>query len=337
MRRLPNLRRLPIALLAAAALATAAGCSDDADTLTVYSGRTEDLIGPVIERFEEESGVDVEVRYGDGSELAGTILEEGDDTEADVFVAQDAGSLGALAARQRLRPLPAATLEQVPDAYRAPDGRWVGVSARARVVVYDSEELAEADLPATIEGFTDPAWEGRLGWAPTNASFQSFVTAFRVSEGEEAARAWLEGIVANDPRVFPNNVSIVEAVANGEIDAGFVNHYYLFQLAAEGRQGRAENKYYAAGDPGSLVNVAGAGVLEGTDHLEDAEALVAFLLTEESQRYFAEVTYEVPVVPGVAADPALPTIERFRNPDIDLGRLDDLEGTIALLTDVGVL
>jgi len=156
-------------------------------------------------------------------------------------------------------------------------------------------------------------------------------------EGEDAARAWLEGILANEPRVFPNNVSIVEAVANGELDAGFVNHYYLFQLRAQGRQGRAENKYYATGDPGSLVNVAGAGILAGTDHEDDAERLIDHLLSEESQRYFAEVTHEVPVVAGVPVDPALPTIDQFRSPEIDLGRLDDLEGTIELLTDVGVL
>jgi iron(III) transport system substrate-binding protein len=337
---MPPRRRSPLPLvgLLAVLLATVlAGCSDDDQPLTVYSGRTEDLIGPVLDRFEEETGVEVEVRYGDGSELAGTILEEGDDVEADVFIAQDAGSLGALAKRDLMQPLPEDITDRVPEVFRSPDGLWTGLSARARVVVYDAEEMDEGDLPDTIAGFTDPAWRGRLGWAPTNASFQSFVTAYRVMEGEDAARAWLEGILANDPRVFPNNVSIVEAVAAGELDAGFVNHYYLFQLRAQGRQGRAENKYYATGDPGSLVNVAGAGILDGTDHEDDAERLVTYLLSEDSQRYFADVTHEVPVVAGVPVDPVLPTLDQFRGPEIDLGRLDDLEGTIDLLTDVGVL
>jgi iron(III) transport system substrate-binding protein len=314
-----------------------AGCSNDNDALTVYSGRTADLIGPLIERFEQQSGIDVKVRYGDSAEVAGAILEEGSRPRADVLLVQDAGSIGQVAEAGRLAPLAQAVLDRVPRHFRSPEGVWVGVSGRARVIAYNTRNLGENDLPATIAGFTDPRWKGRLAWAPTNGSFQAFVTAFRVTQGDTAAQAWLEGVRANDPKVFPNNTAIVEAVGRGEVDAGFVNHYYLYRLKAEGKAGAAANKYFGEGDPGSLVNVAAAGLIKGSDHDADAKRLVEFLLSDDSQRYFAEKTFELPVVPTVQPDPSLPPITSLAKPAVDLGRLDDAKGTIDLLTRLGIL
>jgi iron(III) transport system substrate-binding protein len=304
----------------------------------VYAGRSENLVGPLVERFEADTGIDVEVRYAGTSELAATILEEGDGSPADVFFSQDAGALGAIAKEGRLSGLPAAILDRVPEAYRSPAGEWVGISGRARVVVFDPRQVDEADLPATIDGYTDPAWKGRIGWAPTNASFQAFVTALRILEGEDAARAWLEGIEANEPRVFEGNLPIVEAVAAGEIAAGFVNHYYLMgQLAEQGSDYPARNHFSGGGDPGALVNVAGAGILTTADHPVAAQTFLAYLLADDAQTYFAEETYEYPLVDGIAADPQLPTLTELDPPAIDLSDLDDLEGTLTLLQEVGVL
>ena len=232
------------------------------ERLVVYSGRNEELVGPIIERFEEESGINVEVRYGDTAELAATILEEGQNSPADVFFSQDAGALGAVADEGILSPLPNDALNRVEERFRDPNGEWVGVSGRARVVVYNTEALSEGELPNSILDFTDPEWNGKIGWAPTNGSFQAFVTALRAIEGEDVAREWLEGIQANDPRRYENNLAILEGVASGEIDTGFVNHYYLFQLQEErGGNVPAANYYFQNGDPGSLVNVAGIVIL----------------------------------------------------------------------------
>ncbi|HXG40284.1 MAG TPA: iron ABC transporter substrate-binding protein [Candidatus Limnocylindrales bacterium] len=306
--------------------------------LTIYSGRNEQLVGPLIERFRSTTGLDVRVNYGDTAELAATILEEGDNSPADVFFAQDAGALGALAAEGRLAELPAATLERVDPRFRSPDGVWVGASGRARVAVYDSRVLGPADLPDSILDFTDPAWRGKLGWAPTNGSFQAFVTALRVLRGEETARAWLEGILANEPRVYEGNMPIVEAVAAGEIEVGFVNHYYLMrQLAERGDAYPVRNHFFAGGDPGALVNVAGVGVLRTARNPAAALAFVDFLLSEESQRYFSEATFEYPLVDGIAADPRLVPLDEIESPEIDLSDLADLQGTLELLRDVGAL
>jgi iron(III) transport system substrate-binding protein len=257
----------------------------DEGPLVVYSGRNEELVGPIIERFEEESGLDVEVRYGDTAELAATILEEGTNSPADVFLSQDAGALGAVADRGLLNPLSGEVLERVDERFRDPDGRWVGVSGRARVVAYNTDALGEEDLPDSILDFTDPEWNGRLGWAPTNGSFQAFVTALRLIGGEEAAREWLEGIQANNPREYENNVAVLQGVASGEIEAGFVNHYYLLQLQEEeGGDVPARNYYLRNGDPGALVNVAGVGILGTSDNAPAAGELLNFLLSEEDRK-----------------------------------------------------
>ena len=306
--------------------------------LVVYSGRNEELVGPIIERFEEESGIDVEVRYGDTAELAATILEEGPNSPADVFFSQDAGALGALANEGRLSPLPEDVLSRVEERFRDPDGNWVGVSGRARVVAYNTQALSEEELPDSILGFTDPEWQGRLGWAPTNGSFQAFVTALRVIEGEEVAREWLEGIQANDPRVYENNLAILQGVASGEIDAGFVNHYYLFQQQQEeGGDVPASNYYPRNGDPGALVNVAGLGLLNTSDNPGAAEEFLEFMLSEEAQSYFADETFEYPLVAGVPVNEELVPLSEIQTPNIDLSDLDDLEGTLELLRETGVL
>jgi iron(III) transport system substrate-binding protein len=312
--------------------------SGEEGSLVVYSGRNEELVGPIIESFEEESGIDVEVRYGDTAELAATILEEGENSPADVFFAQDAGALGAVANRRLLRELPENALDRVEERFRDPNGRWVGISGRARVVAYNTEALSEEDLPDSILDFTDPEWEGKIGWAPTNGSFQAFVTALRLIEGEDVAREWLEGIQANDPKVYENNIAILEGVGSGEVQAGFVNHYYLFRnLEEEGEDFPARNYYPKNGDPGALVNVAGIGILNSTQNSAEAEEFLNFMLSEEAQWYFADKTFEYPLIPGVPIHEDLVPLSEIETPNIDLGNLDDLEGTLELLRETGAL
>lgn len=307
-------------------------------SLIVYSGRGEELVGPVIEQFEEESGVDVQVRYGDTAELAATILEEGPNSPADVFFAQDPGALGALSEAGAFQALPDSILNQVNERFRSPEGEWVGTTSRARVVAYNTETLQEGDLPDSILDFTDPEWEGRIGWAPTNGSFQAFVTALRETEGEDAAREWLEGIQANDPFVYPDNSSTLEAVAAGEVEVGFVNHYYLYRaLEEQGNDFAARNYNFPGSDIGNLVIASGVGALKTADNGDQSERFIEYLLSNEAQQYFAEEDYEYPLVEGVEPSGDVPPLSSIKAPKVDLGRLDDLEGTLELLRETGAL
>jgi iron(III) transport system substrate-binding protein len=335
-----TLSALLLAALAACGGDDGAGAAAQRDdgTLTVYSGREEEIVEPLFEMFEETTGIDVQVRFGDSAELAATIVEEGDSSPADVFFAQDPGSLGAIEQAGLLAELPDDILELVDGRFRDPDGHWIGTSGRARVIAYNTDVLSEEELPDSILDFADPEWEGRIGFPPTNASFQAFVTAMRLSEGDDATREWLEAIKANDPQLYESNTPAVEAVASGEIDVGFVNHYYLYIVKAEQPEAPVANHYLESGDPGALVSVAGVAVLEGAEHAAEAEQFVDFLLSEEGQRFYAEEAPEAeyPLIEGVEPREGLPPLEDLQGPDIELDELGpELERTLELLNEVG--
>ncbi len=305
-------------------------------SLTVYSGRSEKLVGPIIEQFGTDTGVEVGVKYAGTPQLAATLLEEGSNSPADVFFAQDPGGLGAV--EQMLAPLPQSLLSRVPQWARSPQDLWIGVSGRARTVVYNTERLSEADLPDDVWDFTAPEWKGRMGWAPTNASFQTMVTGMRKIWGEERTREWLSGMQANETGVYPKNTPIVAAAGAGEIDAGLVNHYYLHRfLAEEGPGFGARNYHPRAGGPGALVMVAGAGILETASNRDAAEQFVDYLTSRSAQEYFSGETYEYPLLEGVEASSGLTPLEDIDHPGLPVGDLVDMEGTQNVLRDLGIL
>jgi iron(III) transport system substrate-binding protein len=319
----------------------AAGCGGDeaaGGPLTVYSGREEELVAPLFEKFTDATGVDVEVRYGDSAELAATIAEEGDNSPADVFFAQDPGSLGAV--DPQLEELPQATLDRVAARFRDAVGRWVGTSGRTRVLAYNTDRVQESDLPASVLELTRPEWKGRVGVAPTNASFQAFVTAMRLSLGDERTREWLEALRANGAKTYEKNLPIVEAVAAGEVDVGLVNHYYLALVKEEQPDAPVANHLFEAGDPGTLVSVAGAGVLASTDQRDDAEAFVEFLLSEDAQRFYVDQAEEneYPLVAGIDPPAGLVPLDEIQGPDVELTAFGaELESTVELLRETGWL
>jgi iron(III) transport system substrate-binding protein len=312
----------------------ASGVSGDG-SLTVYSGREEEIVEPLLDQFEEATGIEIEVRYGDSAELAATIAEEGDNSPADVFFAQDPGSLGAVEQEGLLAELPQEILDRVEPRFRDPDGHWVGTSGRVRVVAYNTDLLSEEDLPDSILDFTDPRWKGKIGFPPTNASFQAFVTAMRLTLGDDETREWLEGIKANEPKLYEKNLPTVEAVGRGEVEVGFVNHYYLFLAREENPDLPVANDYLGAGDPGALVSVAGVGMLEESDA---ARRFVEFLLSDEGQRFYAEEAEEAeyPLVAGIEPREGLPALDELHGPEIELDQLGpELERTLELLNEVG--
>ena len=310
----------------------------DPGELVIYSGRSESLVGPIIDQFEKATGVAVSVKYGSTGEIAATLVEEGENTPADVFFAQDPAGLGAVAAAGALAVLDDSILDRVPDWARSRDGLWVGISGRARTVVYNTENVDPSELPSTLQGFTDPVWSGRIGWAPTNGSFQAMVTAMRVEWGEARTRDWLDAIQANEARVYPGNTPIVAATAAGEVDVGFVNHYYLHRfLAEEGESFTARNHHLGGGGPGSMVMVAGAAILEDAANRRNAELFLEFMLSPVAQQYFAGQTHEYPLVEGVTISRLITSAAELNIPRMDMADLVDLAGTQAMLRDLGII
>jgi iron(III) transport system substrate-binding protein len=353
--RTPSARRL--AAGAAVALVALAGCAAEpaaptgrqtaapqaapAGPLTIYSGRSEELVGPLLQQLEAALGTDVEVRYGSTGEMSAQLLEEGSGSPADVFFGQDAGALGALSTAGLLAPLPPEVVAPLPERYRAADSTWVATSARARVVAYNPDLVDDADLPRTADDLLAPRWSGgRLGFAPSNASWLSYVTGLRLVRGEDGARQWLTAFAAQEPQRFDGNGPVVDAVAAGTIDAGLVNHYYLYEKTAElDPASYPVRNHYVPNDPLGLVNVAGAGVVAASDDQENARRAVAYLLSPEAQQYLVDQTGEYPVVDGVqpAREYDLVPLESLSPPDVELADLASLEQTEAMLQEVGLL
>ena len=310
--------------------------ADDPGELIIYSGRGESLVDPIIQQFKGATGIDVQVKYAGTGALAATLLEEGANSPADVFYAQDPGGLAAVS--DLMTTLPGDIIELTPEWARSEHGHWVGITGRARVVVYGTDDMTEADLPDDLWGFTEARWRGRVGWAPTNGSFQAMVTALRVGWGEARAEEWLRAMLDNDVQVYPKNTPQVAAAAAGEIDVGLVNHYYLYRfIAEEGEDFGARNAHLRGAGPGAIVLVSGAGILKTAENAENAEAFIRFLLSKVGQQYFAGSTFEYPMVAEVRPSVLLTPLDEIRQPGITLADLSDLAGTQALLQKVGAL
>lgn len=310
-------------------------CSGDAADLTIYSGRSRDLIDPILRQFVDRTGLDIVVRYGGSAELALLIEQEGAESPADVFISQSPGALQFLVERGRLDVLPEATLARVGHSYRDPSGYWVGLSGRVRCLVYNTA-VVEADLPQSIFDVVDDRFRGQVGIAPTNGSFQDFVTVMRSELGDERTFAWLSGLAENDVQTYASNNAIVEAVARGELAMGLVNHYYNERLLLEEPDAPTRNKFFRDGDLGSVLLVSGVGIVSGTGASAESLRFVDFLLGDEAQRYFTEETLEYPLAADLTPAVDLPPIEEAASKPVDMSRLGGLATTRRLIEQSGI-
>lgn len=350
-------------------------CADSSDQLVIYSGRSQALVDELVENFEEETGIDVEVRYGNDAELLAVLNEEGDRSSADLFWANTTGALANANNEDLLAELPD-SLVQKPDAYQSSSGKWIPVTARFRVLAYNPENVDEEDLPESVMDLPDmEEFEGRVGWTPTYSSFYDFMTAMRLEEGEDATMEWLEGMQGLDPNSYSSNTPMVQAIAAGEIDMGLTNHYYIMRLKDEGSGGDTdsdsdtqadtdsdsdtqadtdtdtssggeelgpdspiETHYFTSGDIGNLALVTGAALLNTSDRTDEARQFLDFLLSEKAQQFAAETVYEYPVIRGIdLPDMMLDEEEAFElSPEYDYEQLRQLDATLDLLREAGL-
>lgn len=349
--------------LVAAALAAVllAGCARDAEPaadeaappapageLVIYSGRSEALVEPLLERFRQETGLTVRARYGKDAELLAALQEEGAASPADLFWANTTGALGAASNAGLLARLPDSLLEK-PAAFRPSSGLWAPATVRFRVLAYHPQRVDAASLPASVLDLPQQtALRGRVGWTPTYSSFQDFVTALRLTAGDDRARRWLDGMRALEPKAYPSNTPMLEALAADEIDVALTNHYYVLRML-EGEGSGEENAaqaeapvalhHFAAGDVGNLALVTGAGLLATSDHRAEALRFLSFLLSPEAQAMAAASVHEYPVMAGTALPAAMGTLDRALalSPALDFERLRDLDATLRLLREAELL
>ena len=335
-------KNLVIAVVLALFATVLAGCSSDSDQasdvteLTVYSGRSEEYIAPFFAEYEKQSGIKLNIRYGDSAELAAQILEEGSNSPADLFLSQDAGSLGAVSEAGLFIELGNDVAVDIPAQFVAANRTWVGVTGRARVLAYSPERVST--LPKSFADLTNPIYKNKVGIAPTNSSFQAFVTALIENKGEEFAKKWLTDIKANGAKIYAKNSIIVEAIDKGEIDLGLVNHYYIWETSESlGRPVKAEVSYFAPGDLGNLINVSGAGVFAASKKQAAAAELINYLTSVAAQQKFVKDTHEYSLLPGATAPEGVPALDQVGAPTIDLKSLVNIKRTQDLLIEVGLL
>jgi iron(III) transport system substrate-binding protein len=331
------IRRFLPAFAAVAIVSSLSACDGGRDALTIYSGRDEALIGPLLEQFAEDNDIAIDVRYGETADLALLIAEEGDDTPADVFLSQSPGAVGFLANEGLLGELSAEELSAVDARFESDDGRWIGLSARQRVLVYNEELVDEADLPDSVLDLTGETYAGDVALAPTNGSFQDFVTAMRQTEGEDVTARWLGDMQANGSPTYADNSSIVDAVARGEVPMGLVNHYYNYRKLEEDPDAPSRNYAFPDGDVGSLLIASTASIVASTDKQDDATAFIDYLLSDDAQQFYSDETFEYPLTEGVEPSAELPPLDSLETPDIDLNDLGNLQETATLIEESGLL
>ena len=340
---MPMFKRSTLIAVVLALFATIlSGCSSnneqatDVTELTVYSGRSEEYIAPFFTEWEKQSGIKLNIRYGDSAELAAQILEEGSNSPADLFLAQDAGSLGAVSAAGLFIELGQDVAPEIPAQFIAANRTWVGVTGRARVLAYSPARVKV--LPTSFADLTNPQYKNKVGIAPTNASFQAFITALIENKGEAFTKKWLADMKANGAKIYAKNSLIVEAIDKGEIDLGLVNHYYIWETSESlGRPVKAEVSYFAPGDFGNLINVSGAGIFTSSKKQAAAAQLINYLTSAATQAKFVIDTHEYALVSGAPAPVGVPALDQIGAPTVDLNSLVDIKRTQDLLIEVGLL
>ena len=309
----------------------------ETEGITLYSGRIAAAIGGAIDAYEADADRDVQVRFADTGDLAATLVEEGGNSPADVFFAQEPGAIGAVADAGLLAKLPRDILDRVPPEYRDPDGLWVGITGRARTLAY-GERVSRSELPGSPLELTEPRWRGRVGWSPVSDSAQQYVTALRLEYGDEVAREWVEGMVANEAVEYPNNVALRDAIAAGEVDVGLINHYYIAQAVAAEGDDYPVRAYFPPRGLGSLLLLTSAGVLESSERKEEGFDFIRSLLSPAGQRYFTASSKEYPLARGVEPDPSLGVpLSEIPVPEGDLNDIEEVQATIELMQEAGAL
>jgi iron(III) transport system substrate-binding protein len=353
-----NFKTITFGLAAAAIAALAATGSGANESITVYAGRSEALVEPLVEAFQKDSGIKVNVRYGTDAALYAALQEEGARSPADVLWANTSGALVTAAKKGLSVKLPASItgrpLEFVPAS-----GLWTPLSVRFRVLAFNPKKVKDTELPASVLDVPKlTKFKGRIGWTPTYSSFQDFVTAVRVTQGEEKAKQWLVDMKTLEPKAYASNSEMLDAMLNNEIDVALTNHYYIQRIVAGIAEGEFEQKglamaekpksglgdvigshFFKAGDVGNLELVTGAAILKTSKKSATAQKFLAYLLGAKSQQLMTSRILEYPVVGGFSLPKSLlPLNEALkRSPKIDFERLADLDGTLKLLREVGLI
>lgn len=332
-------RRLVPVLAAVVALPAMSACSlINPPDLVIYNAQHEQLLDEIVPLFEEETGLDVELRHGKDLEMANQIVAEGEDSPADVFLTENSPAMSIVDNAGLFTEIPEGVRDNIPSDYIPADGTWTGFLARSTVAMYNTDSMTEADMPESILEFAEPQWKDRVGFSPTGADFQAIVSAVLELEGEDATREWLAGLKENGV-ILQNNLVVMQTVDSGEVDAGIAYHYYWYRDREESGSDSDGSALYFFGnqDPGAFLSVSGAGILGSSENKEAAEQFVEWLTAEDAQQAMAEsYALEYPLNPGATLNPEVKPFDELEPPSVDMAKLNGPLVT-ELMTEAGLL
>lgn len=307
--------------------------------LVIYSGRSEPLIQPVIDAFEAANpDVEILLKAGSNSEIANTLLEEQANPQADIFITTELFTVQALSAQgvfQSYRPV---GVEQIPVDFVGPDNNWIGLTRRARVLMYNTEQVSPEEVPTSILELADPKWKGQIAAAgSTNGSMQAQIAVMRQLIGEQATEQWLKDLISNEVTFFGGHTDVRKAVGAGEFKLGLVNHYYFYLQQAEGSPVGIVFPDQGQDQMGLITNATAAAVVKGAPNAATGQRFLDFLVSPEGQELFAEQNYEYPLLPGVALREGVQPLDDFRLAGVDVAKASqEFEATFDLMEKVGL-
>ena len=318
-------------------LAMASNLAHAADPveLTLYNGQHKEIGEAIAKAYEAKTGIHINVRKGSSNQLASQVMEEGDRSPADVIYTEESPPLNNLGEKGFLAKIDDSTLGMLPKEYVAKDGSWMGVTARVRVVAYNPKLIDEKDLPKSVLDFADPEWQGKVGFVPTSGAFQEQAVAIIKLHGRDAAEEWLTGLRAFG-KTYTNNMVALKAVENGEVATVLVNNYYWFALQREKGQLDSKLHYFTGGDAGGLITISSAAALKSSKHPKEAQALLAYMASEEGQRVITQTTAEYPLHKGMVSDRGLKPFEELEAPNITPADIGNAEDALELEREVGL-
>jgi iron(III) transport system substrate-binding protein len=334
---------LAVLLLAGglAACGSASGANGSAGSITLYSGQHEQTTQSLVTAFEQQTGIQVNVRYNDEDSFADEIIAEKSHPVADVFYTENSPVLEYLQNQGLLAPVDSSTLAKTGSKYNSPQGDWLGVSARVSVLIYNPSLISKSQLPTSVLQLANPKYQGKLAFAAGETDFQPIVTSVARAYGNAKATTWLDGIKANaGSHIYPDNETIADEVNRGAVAFGVVNQYYWYRMKAELGASNVHSQitYFAPQDPGYVVDVSGAAVLKSSKNQADAQKFLAFIVSKSGQDIIAHsISYEYPLDDGVTtAAPETPFADLQPYP-ISIADLGDGSTAIALLRQAGLL
>ena len=343
MRRRIALSAFLSAVLGATLLSACGGGAGSSSTgaLTLYSGQHVQTTHALVAAFEQKTGITVNVRSDDEDVLAQQIVTEGAHSPADVFFTENSPPLQYLASKDLLSPVNPSTLANGQSKYDSPDGKWVGVSARVSVMVYNTSLLKPNQLPTSAMQLADPTWKGKIGLAGGETDFQPIVTSVARAHGTAAAETWLRALKTNaTSHLYPDNETLADEVNRGQVALGIINQYYWYREQAELGASNMHSAiaHFAPEDVGYVVDVSGAGILKSSPHQADAQKFVAFLTSAQGQQIIADSnSFEYPIDSGVTtAKPETPFNQLQPNP-ISIAELGTGAEAIKLLQEAQLL